>query len=609
MKYGLSRKYVDDEVALAIVSASYGIKGTVDNHTALLAVDTTGWVGKVVYVVSNDEGINPNGLYMWESNVWSFLHSLSLQDSDEVENKSTVVGVKVSDALETLETEDLSFLKLDGSRKMSGDLDLDGNNIVGVDEIKCEQINENTLHNGVTVEDVHLKDQTLYSDLKTDRWSNDDTNTLLGVNVCGLGNLVGAGNTVIGHNALLEITTGHHNIALGPNTLMKSTVGESNIAVGQGALGSNIIGNCNIAVGRGAGSKNTGSNNVFIGHNVAQAELGSNRLHIGNGQAYPYLIYGEFDNRILKINNKLNVDIIDEYNDDVGVIIESVLIKDGEIDTDLLAKKHDKLHSIDDVTEHNGVGGAVEDNLMSFDANGLPKDSGKDSSDFLAVDTSQRLTWRVAPTENDVISLIGWYIKTNTAANLSNATPITAGEAGYHSHFVMDISGAVGLPFDITITGCSINESTGVTTLGDTEVVNVTGNGNYQSVKSWIDAVVFTVIAGKSCTVDIYRTTYWDRGNKNFTVSGSRMEWKPDAGNWEIRLEILKVNNDGSITIIDDTTFTNGDAIPRAANGKYGKYKRLNYSTVINGTNKEGIIVRVDVTNISDFYTEVKYHE
>jgi len=42
----------------------------------------------------------------------------------------------------------------------------------------------------------------------------------------------------------------------------------------------------------------------------------------------------------------------------------------------LIAGKSDKPHDIDDNAEHGGVSGAVENNLMSFDANGLPKDAG-----------------------------------------------------------------------------------------------------------------------------------------------------------------------------------------------------------------------------------------
>jgi hypothetical protein len=33
-------------------------------------------------------------------------------------------------------------------------------------------------------------------------------------------------------------------------------------------------------------------------------------------------------------------------------------------------------HDIDSTTEHTGVSGATEDNIISFDANGLPQDSG-----------------------------------------------------------------------------------------------------------------------------------------------------------------------------------------------------------------------------------------
>lgn len=40
-------------------------------------------------------------------------------------------------------------------------------------------------------------------------------------------------------------------------------------------------------------------------------------------------------------------------------------------------------HGIADTAVHDGVGGAVEDNLVSFDANGLPKDSGVAATNVL----------------------------------------------------------------------------------------------------------------------------------------------------------------------------------------------------------------------------------
>lgn len=48
--------------------------------------------------------------------------------------------------------------------------------------------------------------------------------------------------------------------------------------------------------------------------------------------------------------------------------------------SDAVSKKHDRDHDIDSTADHNGVSGATEDNVISFDANGLPKDSGIASS-------------------------------------------------------------------------------------------------------------------------------------------------------------------------------------------------------------------------------------
>jgi len=48
---------------------------------------------------------------------------------------------------------------------------------------------------------------------------------------------------------------------------------------------------------------------------------------------------------------------------------------------DAVDRVHDQVHDIDG-SDHNGVSGATEDNLVSFDANGRPKDSGYDVGDF-----------------------------------------------------------------------------------------------------------------------------------------------------------------------------------------------------------------------------------
>ncbi len=85
--------------------------------------------------------------------------------------------------------------------------------------------------------------------------------------------------------------------------------GSHNIAIGVNALYSNSAGNLNIAIGNFAGSTNNGNANVFLGYSAGQNESGSNKLYIANSNADANnaLIYGEFDNQVLRINGNLGI--------------------------------------------------------------------------------------------------------------------------------------------------------------------------------------------------------------------------------------------------------------------------------------------------------------
>ena len=219
------------------------------------------------------------------------------------------------------------------------------------------------------------------------------------------------------------------------------------------------------------------------------------------------------------------------------------------------------------------------------------------------VDTQVNLLFSESPVFDGENPLLGWNIQTDTAQILNSTTPITMAVAAFHSHVVIDVSQISSPPFTIRLTGTSVNESTGVLSLGDTEDIAVSANGYYQSSKSWVTAVQLSIVeSGKSCRVDIYRTTYWDNGNNDFAVNGARFEWLPDTpGAWSIRLRILHVENDGDINIIDDKTFASTDTPPRAGNAEPGKYKRGDYGGFILGTANEGLILIVDHTNIDKF--------
>ena len=61
-------------------------------------------------------------------------------------------------------------------------------------------------------------------------------------------------------------------------------------------------------MGHSAGYSNTeGGNNVFVGYKAGYNETGAHRLYIHNSDSSTPLIYGEFDNHLVKINGSLNI--------------------------------------------------------------------------------------------------------------------------------------------------------------------------------------------------------------------------------------------------------------------------------------------------------------
>lgn len=149
----------------------------------------------------------------------------------------------------------------------------------------------------------------------------------IGIGVAAMrDNLSGFGNVAMGSSALVKNTTGFRNVALGYwalnynetgannigigfRTLGSNVDGFANVAVGYASLFDNISGHRNVAVGYGAGGGSLGDENVFIGYNAGFNETGSDRLYIENSGANSSgaLIYGEFDNNLLRINGSLNI--------------------------------------------------------------------------------------------------------------------------------------------------------------------------------------------------------------------------------------------------------------------------------------------------------------
>ncbi|MDI1315898.1 hypothetical protein [Flavobacterium sp.] len=156
-------------------------------------------------------------------------------------------------------------------------------------------------------------------------------NTSFGANSL---NAAGTGirNTAIGSNVMPVNTSGQLNVSIGDQSMFLNTDGTANTAIGVGALYSNISGKENVALGRntmvlnnannntGLGfaslrSNVSGTNNIAIGHQAGYNELGNNKLYIENStfnngtdsSVDNALIYGEFDNRIVRTNGTIQI--------------------------------------------------------------------------------------------------------------------------------------------------------------------------------------------------------------------------------------------------------------------------------------------------------------
>lgn len=83
--------------------------------------------------------------------------------------------------------------------------------------------------------------------------------------------------------------------------------GLNNTFVGLNAGRFNPSGSSNTYVGTFAGGSSTGGGNVFLGFQAGNTATGSDKLYIENSGSNSPLIYGEFDNDLIRINGDLEV--------------------------------------------------------------------------------------------------------------------------------------------------------------------------------------------------------------------------------------------------------------------------------------------------------------
>ena len=194
-------------------------------------------------------------------------------------------------------------------------IDADGNTKIQVEESS----NEDIVRVDIAGEEV-LTIQKLTTGTPYLNLNSPNSNTLIGDNISL--NITGTRNVLIGEGTGASLTSGQRNILIGDgaganltdegtNTLIGagagfSTTKDRNVMVGTGAGGNND-GFGNVFLGFAAGLDNDGNANIFIGNNAGRTQTGSNLLWIANKVTNTPLIYGEFNNDLLRINGTLNI--------------------------------------------------------------------------------------------------------------------------------------------------------------------------------------------------------------------------------------------------------------------------------------------------------------
>jgi hypothetical protein len=125
-----------------------------------------------------------------------------------------------------------------------------------------------------------------------------------------LNNCSGNLNTAIGSHSLSTSTSGMGNTSVGKSASQLNTTGSYNVSLGAFANLYNEEGSHNTIIGANAGSGSGAHNisgSVFLGYSAGFFENGNNKLYIENTLSSSPLIYGEFDNDLVKINGDLEV--------------------------------------------------------------------------------------------------------------------------------------------------------------------------------------------------------------------------------------------------------------------------------------------------------------
>ena len=129
-----------------------------------------------------------------------------------------------------------------------------------------------------------------------------DINTAVGTQSL-YSNTTGANNSALGYWSLHFNTTGSENMGVGTTSLRQNTTGNRNVGIGREAMRTNSTGSGNVGIGYQVGYSSIGNYNVYLGYQAGYYNKADNKLYISNSSTTTPLIYGDFSNGYLSVNN------------------------------------------------------------------------------------------------------------------------------------------------------------------------------------------------------------------------------------------------------------------------------------------------------------------
>jgi len=154
-------------------------------------------------------------------------------------------------------------------------------------------------------------DKSVYIGMNAGKNVMQDTllaNTFVGSR-SGESTIRGDVNSFVGFDSGKNNTYGSGNVFFGFAAGESNDIGGSNTYLGASSGRRNSSGFGNTYIGSDAGSSSSGNNNVFLGRSAGFSSKGDHKLYVSNRRvdSLEALIYGEFDNEILRVNGDLQI--------------------------------------------------------------------------------------------------------------------------------------------------------------------------------------------------------------------------------------------------------------------------------------------------------------